>query len=79
LRELGHGDGVNAIASSPDGRELVSVTNDKNIRFWDAWSGECVATFKGPDGWVDLVAFSPDGKQVASGSYDKTVKLLDAR
>ena len=31
----------------PDGRRVVSASNDKTLKVWDVATGECVATLKG--------------------------------
>ena len=31
----------------PDGRRIVSASDDKTLKVWDVATGECVATLKG--------------------------------
>ena len=31
----------------PDGRRVVSASNDKTLKVWDVETGECVATLEG--------------------------------
>ena len=71
----GHSDSVWAVAISPDGKMLASVSTDKTIKLWNLATGQELRTLKGHSDWVNSVAFSPDGKTLASGSSDKTVKL----
>jgi hypothetical protein len=75
----GHGDPVNAVAFSPDGRRIVSGSDDNTLRLWDAETGAAVgAPLEGHGGSVRAVAFSPDGRRIVSGSWDKTLRLWDA-
>ena len=66
------------VAFSHDGKQIVSGSDDKTIKIWDASSGACLKTLEGHSDWVRSVAFSHDGKQVVSGSGDKTIKIWDA-
>jgi WD40 repeat protein/tRNA A-37 threonylcarbamoyl transferase component Bud32 len=74
----GHSDGVLAMAISPDGKRVVSGSDDKIIKTWDSASGDELMTFRGHDDWISSVAFSPDGKRIISGSGDDTIKVWDS-
>ncbi|KAF6756394.1 hypothetical protein DFP72DRAFT_1066748 [Ephemerocybe angulata] len=65
----GHTDEVHAVALSPDGRFVVSSSDNKTIQIWDAQTGEAASErFEGHTAAVVSVAYSPDGKCIATGS-----------
>lgn len=75
----GHSSAVQAIALSPDGKQLLSASVNE-VKLWDLGSGTVLRTFPGGtfSGFYQAVAFSPDGHYALIGaSQDKTVKLLD--
>ena len=74
---IGHTEGVNAIAFSPDGMAIASGSADRTIKLWDVATGETIATLEGHRGGVNAIAFSPDGRMLASGAWDNTVRLWD--
>lgn len=52
---------------------MLSGSDDKTIKLWDATTGALIRTFEGYP-----VAFSPDGARILSDSRDNTIKLWDA-
>ena len=81
LRKMtGHTSGVSSVSFSADGRRVVSGSNDKTVRVWDAVSGECVlGPLEGHTSWVTSVSFSGDGRRAwCPGRRDKTVRVWDA-
>ena len=76
----GHQGGVWSVAFSPDGKRIVSGSL-RDIKVWNASSGQETLTLKGHQGMVSSVAFSPDGKRIVSGSsggYNVSIKVWDA-
>ncbi|MFN7769521.1 MAG: hypothetical protein ACK5UC_20165 [Planctomycetaceae bacterium] len=74
----GHTGPVFSVAYSPDGKRIVSGSDDKTLKVWDAVTGQETLTLTGHTNRVFSVAYSPDGKRIVSGSYDKTLKVWDA-
>ena len=71
----GHLDSVTSISFHPDGRSLLSTSDDKSARIWDAESGR-------QTGWVEGIStacFSPDGKYIAYGKNEGLVGLCKIR
>jgi WD40 repeat protein len=74
----GHGNIVNSVAFSHDSTQLVSASEDRTVKIWDASSGACLKTLEGHGDAVNSVAFSHDSTRLASASHDSTVKIWDA-
>ena len=42
----GHDEFVFSVAYSPDGRQLLSGSQDETVRMWDVATGQCTATLQ---------------------------------
>ncbi len=68
---------MTSVAFNQDGTRVVSGSEDKTVRLWDAKTGKQLLVLRGHTDAVSSVAFSPDGHRIASASKDKTVKVWD--
>ncbi len=71
-------DSVRDVAFSPDGSWLVTVSDDHQIRIWDALSGDELLAMS-QDGIVTDVVVSPNGQWLATTGDDRTTRVWDAR
>jgi len=68
---------VSDIAFSPDGRLLVSASDDLTVKIWEVASGHLLYDLRGYKTPVRSVVFSPDSRFLALGSEDGTVTILE--
>jgi WD40 repeat protein len=74
----GHTKSVRSVAFSPDGKRIVSGSQDNMVKVWDATNGQETLTLNRHQDVVRSVAFSPDGQRIVSGSWDIPPKVWDA-
>jgi WD40 repeat protein len=65
---LQHRDSVRAVAYSPDGKTVLTGSDDKTARQWDAATGRPIGAPLDHEHQVVAVAYSPDGKTVLTAS-----------
>ncbi|XP_034519621.1 WD repeat-containing protein 38 [Ailuropoda melanoleuca] len=71
-----HGE-VNSSAFSPDGRRLLTASEDGCVYGWETQSGRLLWRLSGHAGPVKFCRFSPDGRLFATTSCDCTIRLWD--
>lgn len=65
---------IPGISADPNGHYLVTGSDDKTVRVWNAATGRLEETLRPPlgpgdEGKIYAVAVSPDGKTIACGGY----------
>jgi WD40 repeat protein len=65
-RAADHTDTVVQVAVTPDGRTVVTSSNDGRIAFREAATGKVVRSIENPRHAADVIAVSPDGKTLAA-------------
>ena len=80
----GHMALIRGLAFTPDGKQLVSASDDKVVRVWDWQAGKTVRTIRGQvgpgeEGKIIAMALSPDGRWLAAGGQmqGNVVRLYD--
>ncbi len=68
---------VKSAQFSPDSQRVVTVSDDKMARLWDAASGKPIGEPMKHEWAVSSAQFSPDGKRVVTHSDDMTTRLWD--
>jgi serine/threonine protein kinase len=85
-RFVGHGEGIQPVAFSPDGRQILTGAHgpanmyaDCDIQLWDVSTGKEVGRLKGQRSRILAAAFSADGKRVVAGSAwpDWVIRVWD--
>lgn len=71
----GHSMVVRCAVSSPDGKRILSCSDDNTLKCWDSITGAELITFRGHTSSIFSCAYSRDGKKVASCSFDKSIKV----
>jgi WD40 repeat protein len=74
LTYKGHSKAALGFAWSPDGKEIVSGSDDGTVQMWDTKTGKRLWNYN-TGTYVFAVAWSPDGKEIASASQDGTVQI----
>src|SRR3989454_2255664 len=69
---------VNHAEFSADGRRVVTASDDRTARVWDAVSGEAISPPLKHEREVCRAAFSPEGDRVVTASGEHTARVWDA-
>ena len=77
-RPLGHQGQCWSVAFSPDGKTVLTGSQDKTARLWDVATGRPLGLPMKHQGGVDGRGLQPRRQDVLTGSDDKTARLWDA-
>ena len=74
INSMGHSAKINNLMFTPDGSQIISVSEDKTVRIWNAATGEMKSKFEsqigdGYEGVLYASDLSPDGKLLAIAGY----------
>jgi WD40 repeat protein len=74
INSMGHSAKVNNLMFTPDGTQIISVSEDKTVRVWSTATGEMKSKFEsqigdGYEGAFYASDLSPDGKLLAISGY----------
>jgi WD40 repeat protein len=75
---LRHDAAVDSAQFSLDGKRIVTASEDKTARVWDAQTGQPLTEPLKHEGWVGSAQFSPDGKRIVTASL-RTARVWDAQ
>ena len=76
----GHTDTIKGIAFSPNGRSLISGSDDESVRIWMLRDGSSkLMPVTGKTSFFNCVAFSPDGRYIAGGDLHNSLWVWDSR
>jgi WD40 repeat protein len=74
---FGHTGRVNAVKLTPDGRFVISGSNDSTVKVWDTTTHQCIADFHQHKDAVTSVDISLDGRIGVSGGHDNMICVWD--
>src|SRR5262249_5384342 len=66
-----------SLAFSPDGRQLLSAGNSRDIQLWDVETGSLIRELHGHTAEVFAAIFHPDGRRIVSAGRDRVIRIWD--
>jgi WD40 repeat protein len=73
----GHTDWARSLTFLPDGKSLISGSDDQTLKLWDLQTGGVVKTFHGHTHYIFSISTSSDCTTIVSGSADETIRVWD--
>ncbi|QTA82303.1 WD40 repeat-containing protein [Desulfonema limicola] len=77
--QLGHSRTITDLDISPDGKQLVTASQDSSACLWDVKTGRLIRKFTGHSEEINDVDFAPDGSLIITGSDDGSALIWDAK
>ena len=71
----GHKKGLWQATFSPDGKKILTASEDNTARLWSTKTGEQLAVLAAHEDTISHVAFSPDGTKMLTASLDNTARI----
>jgi hypothetical protein len=76
--ELRRAGAIHTLAFSPDGKELLSASDDGITRLWDTGTARLVRRFGAHRGAVKGLVLTPDGKLLATAGADGSIRVWNS-
>lgn len=73
--QLGHSSYVTSLVYSSDGKYLLSASDDKTMKLWDAETGREIKTMTGSAEDINTIAISPEVKYAVSTGYSRIINI----
>jgi serine/threonine protein kinase len=74
---VGHTAAIEKVAFTPDGKRLITASQDKTARVWDVATGAELKKLEGHTAAVRGLDVLPDGRRAVTAGWDGTVRLWD--
>ena len=69
---------MNFAAWSPDGKRIVTASDDGAARVWDAEGRGAPIVLEGHESAIAFAVWSPDSRRIVTGSPDSTARVWNA-
>ena len=76
INQEGHDNWVREVIFHPNGKHLMSVSDDKSIRVWDLQERRCIKIFnEAHSHFITCADFNSKDPHLATGSVDQDIKI----
>jgi WD40 repeat protein len=66
---------IYSVRYSPNGKLIVSSSEDASIKIWNSYTGDIIKTLTGHSTGIYSSCFTSDSSKIISGSQDQTIKI----